>query len=136
MRSRLTAVVLCCTALFPLAAHAGKSAVLVDPPTFEVSADAKPAQIGKGIKQAMVGQRWAVDTERPGYVEGKYTGGGWWVRVAVSYVGHSVSIRYLTSDGLNFSDKGDRRYIHANYLKWVKALAGAIPHSVESALNE
>lgn len=134
---RLPAVVaLCCASLFPVAAHAGRAALMVDPPTFEVPAQAKPAQVKQGVKQAMLGLRWAVDNERPGYVEGKYTGGGYWVRIGVSYVGSSVSIRYLTSNGLGFVEKGDKRYIHANYNKWINSLVSAIPRSVESSLNE
>ena len=133
---RFAVIALCCASLFPAAAQASKTAILVDPPTFEVSAQAKPDQVKKGIKAAMLALHWTVDNERPGYVEGRYTGGRYWVRVAVSYVGHSVSIRYLTSDGLNFVEKADRRYIHANYNKWISALVGAVPRSVESSLNE
>lgn len=136
MRQFAVITLLCCATLLPAVAQAGRTASLTEPGPIEVTASATPDQIQQGIKSAMTSLRWTPDNEHPGYVEGKYTGGNYWVRIAVSCAGHTVSIRYLTSNGLSFEEKGDRRLIHANYNKWVTALASAIPRSVERAASQ
>ena len=57
-------------------------------------------------------------------------------RIAIFHDLKQVRIEYVSSENLKYKEKNGKRYIHRNYLSWVKNLAGDISKNMQlSALN-
>lgn len=92
-------------------------------PKFE-TLSSNPAVVSKGIKTALLGRGWSIQSDRPGRVEAAYTKRGQnTARIAVVYSGKTVRIDYLGSANLmEGTDASGTRVIHKTYNNWVTYL--------------
>ena len=100
-------------------ALAAKAAELVDVDPLEVPAGMAQAKVAKAIKLALLGRRWSVGKEEPGYIEGTLNNRKHMVKLAITYGRTEIKFKYLDSAEMNYREHDGTRYIHPNYYKWV-----------------
>lgn len=133
MRLSKLAVVL--LALVPAVVFAARTAELVDPAPIELTSKASAKQVKRAVKTAVLARGWTIENEKGDRFEAKYakqtSRDNFWARIAVTHDARRVTIKYVGSEGLSYSDEGGKRVIHANYNKWIGFLVKDIPIYVE-----
>ena len=129
--ARTLSIAALCLAL-PLAASAGSKTVeMNDPVTINLETKAKPEQVKKGIKMAVLNRKWNISNEKGSEFDAAYENtfgrGHWSAKIHVSYTPKSCTIRYVSSDGLN----ADGKNIHPTYNKIIGYLEKDIPIYIE-----
>jgi hypothetical protein len=132
--SRLLSVAALCAALVPAAAFGRMKAVeIVDPVTINLETKAKPDQVKKGVKMAVLNRKWSIKNEKGHEFDAEYTSPSrdhWSAKIHVSYSPKAVTIKYVGSEGLNAEGK----MIHPTYNKIVGNLEKDIPIYIEREL--
>jgi len=101
----------------PLLAQA--AAPLVDPDPVAVPAGLDQAAVAKEIKRALIGRTWVVSDERPGEMDATLNLRKHVARVTLAYDTRQVTLKYVSSENLDYKEKRGQRQIHKNYLSWV-----------------
>lgn len=110
-------LVLVALVALPLESRAG--ALLVDPDPVAVPAGLSAETISKDIKRALIGRGWVVAKEEAGRIDATLNLRSHVARVAIAYDSDKVSLSYVSSENLDYSEKKGKRTIHKNYLSWV-----------------
>lgn len=128
--ARTLSIAALCLAL-PLAASArGKTEEMNDPVTINLETKAKPDQVKKGIKMAVLNRKWNITNEKGNEFDAEYQNtfrGGWSAKIHVSYTPKSCTIKYVSSEGLS----ADGKNIHPTYNKIINNLEKDIPIYIE-----
>jgi hypothetical protein len=120
--------------LFTLSAQAAPE--LVNPDPVAVPTGLTEFQVTSDIKRALVTRGWVVSGESEGKIDATLNLRSHVARIAIFHDLKQVRIEYVSSENLKYKEKHGKRYIHRNYLSWVKNLAGDISKNMQlSALN-
>ena len=98
----------------------GAKAVLVDPEPISVPAGIAAKDVARAIKVGIVRRGWAVTKDENSQIDAVLNVRTHMAKVIIPYSTKEVSIRYVGSDNLDYQEKGGVKYIHANYIKWVR----------------
>lgn len=121
---RLAALLLPVLALFMFAGPVeARKAPLADPAPVAVPAGLTAEQVTKDIKRALIGRGWVVSEERPGEILATLNLREHVAKVRVTWDTREIRIAYVDSTNLEYSERKGTRYIHPNYLGWVKNIA-------------
>jgi hypothetical protein len=96
---------------------------LVDPPP--VVAAATAAQTRTAILRALIESGYSVDSERLGEIVARYSRSDWTMVVAIDYADR-VSVRYVSSENLDYGASNGAPVIHRGYNSRVKRLSRLI----------
>jgi hypothetical protein len=111
-------------AFFSMTAEARHGATtLLDPPPLAIPAGVTAVDVEKSILTSGIKRNWTVVDKKPGAIVLQYAAREFWVKVTVKYDAHAVSIGYLDSSNLEYSNSGGAAMIHPNYNRWVNNLA-------------
>lgn len=116
LRRTLFASVLLCAWDTGLAAAPAQP--LVEPEPVAVPAGLDQAKVAKAIKLALLGRKWVITKEQPGYIEGTLTARKHVLTVGLTYGRNEVTLKYVDSAELNYREDGGTRYIHKKYTNW------------------
>jgi len=132
---RLTQFAVVLLALAPAVVFAGRAAELVDPAPIQLTTKASNTQVKKAVKTSVLNRGWTIENEKGNSFQAKYAKqtnrDNFWAKIALTYDTKQVTIKYVASEGLNYSEDGGKRMIHANYNKWIGNLVKDIPIYVE-----
>ena len=106
-----------------LAAAGCKTRPLVAPDP--ILAAETPAQTRAAILRALIENDYVVLAEKPGEVVARYRRSDWNMVVAVDY-SNEVTVRYVSSEGLDYGSKDGVPVIHRGYNKRVQRLSDEI----------
>jgi len=126
-RSRLAALL-----LIPLAfLLMGAKAVLVDPAPIAVPAGIAAKDVAKAIKMGISRRGWIVSKDENGQIDALLNVRAHTARVAIPYSAKEVMIKYVSSDNLDYQENNGTRYIHGNYIKWVRNMEADIQRELQ-----
>ncbi|MGQ0586901.1 MAG: hypothetical protein ACT4PK_06840 [Gammaproteobacteria bacterium] len=103
-------------------AVAAGSRPLQEPEPAAIPAGMAPAAVAKAIKRALLARNWAIGNEKPGYMEGTLNVRKHMVKVGLKYDGKRVTMSYLDSAELGYTERDGQPYIHPSYTKWTRNL--------------
>lgn len=79
------------------------------------------------IQKALMRRGWAIGKEEPGAIHAMLSNSAYTAVILLTYDAESVNISYSDSTNLKYrKNRKGREYIHKNYNKWIKRLAGDI----------
>jgi len=126
-RSRLAALL-----LIPLAFMLmGAKAVLVDPAPIAVPAGIAAKDVAKAIRMGLLNRGWVVSKDEAGQIDATLNLRSHTARVAIPYSTKEVSIKYVSSDNLDYQEKNGTKYIHGNYMKWIRNMEADIQRELQ-----
>ncbi|MEJ0036466.1 MAG: hypothetical protein WDO68_10320 [Gammaproteobacteria bacterium] len=127
VRSRLLALL-----LIPLAFMLmGAKAVLVDPEPVQVPAGIAAKDVAKAIKVGIIRRGWVVTKDENNQLEAVLNVRTHMAKVNIPYSAKEVTIHYVASDNLDYQEKGGVKYIHGNYIKWVRNMQSDIQRELQ-----
>jgi hypothetical protein len=112
--------------LVPLAFMLMGAAELVDPDPIAVPAGLAAADVAKAIKTGIVRRGWVVTKDENGQIDATLNIRAHTAKVAIPYNTKEVAIKYVDSNELAYSEKKGKRYIHGNYIKWIRNMQADI----------
>lgn len=112
--------------LVPVAFMLMGAAELVDPDPIAVPAGLAAADVAKAIKTGIVRRGWVVTKDENGQIDATLNIRRHMAKVVIPYNTKEVAIRYVDSSELDYSEKKGKRYIHGNYVKWVRNMQADI----------
>ena len=127
LRSRLAALLLVPLAFMLM----GAKAVLVDPEPVSVPAGIAAADVAKAIKVGIIRRGWVVTKEEDGLIEATLNVRTHMAKVNIPYSTQQVAIHYVASDNLDYQEKKGVKYIHGNYIKWVRNMQSDIQRELQ-----
>ncbi len=83
------------------------------------------------IRQALHGRGWTSNDLGPGHMEGKLFKRRHVAIIDIRYDAEQATIRYKSSENLNYEKSGEEELIHGNYNKWIRN----IEHDLEVNLS-
>ena len=107
------------------------AAELVDPEPIAVPAGLASADVAKAIKTGIVRRGWVVTKDENGQIDATLNIRAHTAKVAIPYNTKEVAIRYVDSSELAYSEKKGKRYIHGNYIKWVRNMQADIQRELQ-----
>jgi hypothetical protein len=107
-----------------------RQAPLVDPPPIQVPANVGAAKVEQIVGSALTMRGWRIVKHVPGEVDAVYDPRNFSVTIAVHYDAQQIRINYVTSTNLRYEEKHGVRYIHKNYLSWIKNLVTDISNGL------
>lgn len=120
--------------LFALSAQAAPE--LINPDPIAVPTGLTEFQITSDTKRALISRGWVVSSETAGKIDATLNIRSHVARIAIYHDLKQVRIEYVSSENLDYKEKNGTRYIHRNYLSWVKNVASDISKNMQlSALN-
>jgi hypothetical protein len=119
--------------LVPLALLLMGAAVLVDPEPIAVPAGLAAKDVSKAIRAGIVQRGWVVLKDEKGKIDAVLNLRKHEARVAIAYDPKQVTIKYASSDNLDYSEKNGVRHIHKNYNKWITNMVQDIQRALQSA---
>ncbi len=105
---------------------------LVDPPPVAVPTTLTPGEVSTTLHQVFEHQRWAVVTDDGEHAVMKYDVKEHSASVSVDYSGPAITIRYLDSSAMSYSEDQGHRSIHPKYNVWVKDVADELAYALGS----
>lgn len=79
------------------------------------------------IQKALMRRGWSVGKEEPGKIYAMLSSSAYTAVILLTYDAETVNISYSDSTNLKYrKNRKGREYIHKNYNKWIKRLAGDI----------
>jgi hypothetical protein len=126
-RTRLASLLLVPLALLLM------GAVLVDPEPIAVPAGLAAKDVSKAIRAGIVQRGWVVLKDEKGTIDAVLNLRKHEARVAIAYDPKQVTIKYGSSDNLDYSEKNGVRQIHKNYNKWITNMVQDIQRALQSA---
>ena len=126
-RSRLAALL-----LIPLAFMLmGARAILVDPDPIAVPAGLEAKDVAKAIKVGISRRGWVVSKDENGQIDAELNLRSHVARVAIPYSATDVRIQYVSSEDLDYVEQNGKRYIHGNYIKWIRNIEADIQRELQ-----
>jgi hypothetical protein len=126
-RTRLVALLLVPLAFMLM----GSKTVLVDPEPIPVPSGIDAKDVAKAIKVGIVRRGWVVSKDEGGQIDAVLNVRTHTARVLIPYSAKEVSIKYVSSDNLDYQEKSGVKYIHANYIKWVRNMQSDIQRELQ-----
>lgn len=126
-RSRLAALLLVPLAFMLM----GARAVLVDPEPISVPSGIAAPDVAKAIKVGIIRRGWVVSKDENGQIDAVLNLRTHTARVVIPYSTKEVRIKYVSSDNLDYQEKNGTRYIHGNYIKWVRNMESDIQRELQ-----
>jgi hypothetical protein len=127
VRSRLAALL-----LIPLAfTLMGAKAVLVDPAPIAVPAGLAVKDVAKAIKVGISRRGWVVSKDENSQIDAVLNLRSHSARVAIPYNEKEVTIKYVSSEDLDYQEKNGTKYIHGNYMKWIRNMEADIQRELQ-----
>lgn len=123
---RLLALLLVPFAFMLMGAHE-----LVDPAPIAVPSGLAAADVAKAIKAGIVRRGWVVTKDENGQIDATLNIRRHTAKVAIPYNTKEVAIKYVDSTELDYSEKKGKRYIHGNYLKWIRNMQADIQRELQ-----
>ena len=130
MRSRTFLLALSLGVAAVVAAGCASAPPLVEPPP--IVAAPTPAQTRTAILRTLLQSNWTIESERAGEVVAKFSSPKWNMVVAIDY-GDQVSIRYVSSENLDYDASKGLPTIHPGYNKRTQSLANRIAKEIAMA---
>lgn len=118
-------------ALVPLAFLLMGAHELVDPDPIPVPAGVAAADVSKAIKAGIVRRGWIVTKDENGQIDATLNIRSHTAKVVIPYNSKEVAIRYVDSTQLDYSEKKGKRYIHGNYVKWIRNMQADIQRELQ-----
>ena len=109
----------------------GAKAVLVDPEPIAVPAGIDVKDVAKAIKLGITRRGWTVSKDENGQIDATLNIRTHRAQVAIPYSAKEVSIKYVSSDNLDYQEKNGQRYIHGNYNNWVRNMYSDIQRELQ-----
>ena len=126
-RSRLAALL-----LIPLAFMLmGAKAVLVDPAPIAVPAGLAAKDVAKAIKVGISRRGWVVSKDEHSQIDAVLSLRSHSARVAIPYSAKEVTIKYVSSEDLDYQENNGTKYIHGNYMKWIRNMEADIQRELQ-----
>jgi hypothetical protein len=116
--------------LIPLAFLLMGAAVLVDPEPIPVPAKLAAKDVSKAIRSGIVARGWVIAKDEKGQIDAVLNVRKHEVRVAIQYDTQQVKINYVSSQNLDYEEKGGTRRIHKKYNQWAQNMATDIRTSL------
>jgi hypothetical protein len=110
-----------------------RQAPLVDPQPIPVPANVTQPQLEQIIGSALTARGWRIIKHVPGEVDAVYDPRAFSVTIAIHYDAKQVQISYVTSNDLRYEVKNGVKYIHKNYISWIKNLVTDISNGLMMA---
>lgn len=114
-RKRLAALL-----FFPLAIMLMGAAVLEDPDPIAVPEGLSAADVASAIKTGVSRRKWIISNEEDGQIDAVLYIRSHVARISIQYDTEQVRIRYVSSENLDYKERRGKRYIHSNYMKWIR----------------
>src|SRR5687768_12010937 len=118
--------------LVPFAFMLMGAAELVDPDPIAVPAGVAAADVSKAIKTGIVRRGWVVTKDEKGQIDATLNIRSHTAKVAIPYNAKEVAIKYVDSTDLDYSEKKGKRYIHGNYVKWIRNMQADIQRQLQT----
>lgn len=125
VRTRLASLL-----LIPLAILLMGAAVLVDPAPVAVPAKLSMKDVSKAIRTGIVSRGWVISKDEGGKIDAVLNVRTHEVKVAIGYDTSQVKISYVSSQNLDYDEKGGTRHIHKKYNQWVQNMANDIRNAL------
>jgi hypothetical protein len=109
------------------------AAELVDPDPIAVPAGLAAADVAKAITAGIVRRGWVVTKDDNGQIDATLNIRAHTAKVVIPYNTKEVAIRYVDSTELDYSEKKGKRYIHGNYVKWIRNMQADIQRELQTA---
>ncbi|HET7843154.1 MAG TPA: hypothetical protein VFL14_03325 [Xanthomonadales bacterium] len=117
-----------------VAAPVAAKEYLVDPEPIPVPQNLDDAKIEQAVKASLVARTWTVDAVKPGHIDASLHLRKHVANIAIDWAGgRAVTIKYVSSENLDFKEKRGKRYIHGNYLGWIEYLKQDIQRNLQNA---
>jgi hypothetical protein len=126
-RSRLAALLFVPLAFLLM----GARALIVDPEPIAVPAGISAGDVAKAIKVGIVRRGWVISKDENGQIDAVLNVRTHTARVAIPYDAKEVRIKYVSSEDLDYQEKNGQRYIHGNYVKWVRNMHADIQRELQ-----
>ncbi len=110
-----------------------RQAPLVDPPPIQVPANVDAAKVEQIVGSALSMRGWRIVKHVPGEIDAVYDPRDFSVTIAVHHDARQIRINYVTSTNLRYEEKNGVRYIHKNYVSWIKNLVTDISNGLMMA---
>jgi hypothetical protein len=94
-----------------------------------LAATGSPEQTRVAILRALVGNNWVLESERMGEIVARYGGSSWNMVVEIAY-SNEISIRYVSSENLDFETEDGTPVIHSGYNARVLRLSKEIEKEI------
>jgi hypothetical protein len=109
----------------------GAKAVLVDPEPVAVPAGIAAKDVAKAIKVGIIRRGWVVSKDENNQIDAILNVRTHMAHVVIPYSDKEVSIKYVGSDNLDYQEKNGVKYIHGNYIKWVRNMQSDIQRELQ-----
>jgi hypothetical protein len=109
----------------------GARALIVDPEPIAVPAGISASDVAKAIKVGIVRRGWVISKDENGQIDAVLNVRTHTARVAIPYDAKEVRIKYVSSEDLDYQEKNGQRYIHGNYVKWVRNMQADIQRELQ-----
>ena len=118
-------LLLCLVLWLPQQAAARKTE-LVEPPAIAVPAGLAHEDAVRAVKAALGHRGWTIESEKDGEIDAAYVASSHEARIALSIAAAAVTIKYVSSQNLDYKESDGQRYIRSNYNAWVASVADTI----------
>jgi hypothetical protein len=132
-RSRLTYLLLIPVAFLLMGARA---VPLVDPAPIPVPAGLSAKDVSRAIGTGIALRKWVVTKDENGKIDAELHLRDHIARIAIACSTKLVTPTYVSSDNLEYSEKKGVRYIHRNYLNWMKNVETDITNALRIAADQ
>jgi hypothetical protein len=126
-RNRLAALLLVPLAFMLM----GAKAALVDPDPIAVPAGIAAPDVAKAIKVGIIRRGWVVEKDENGQIDAVLNVRTHTAKVAIAYNTKEARIKYVSSNDLDYQEKNGARFIHGNYMKWVRNMEADIQRELQ-----
>jgi subtilase family serine protease len=96
-----------------------------------VPAGLSASEVAKAIKVGIMRRGWVVSKDQNGQIDAVLNVRKHSAHVAIPYDDKEVRIKYVSSDNLDYQEKNGERYIHGNYVKWVRNMQADIQRELQ-----
>lgn len=97
-------------------------APIYNPEPIKAPCNLSAEKMKSAIRQALHGRGWTVKELGPGHMEGKLFKRRHVAVIDIHYNASKVTIRYKSSENLDYEKQGSEELIHGNYNKWIMNL--------------
>lgn len=129
----LVKLLLVAVAMIALPSLALAAAELRDPDPIAVPTKLSAEQVATEIKRALAGRGWTVSKESAGRIDSTLYLRSHVARIEVTFDAQQVTLRYVSSENLDYEEKKGKRLIHRNYMSWIGNLSGDISRNLQTA---
>jgi hypothetical protein len=128
LRTRLATLL-----LIPLAFVLMGAAVLVDPSPIPVPHGLSMKDVSKAVRAGLIQRGWVVAKDEKGKMDAVLNVRTHEVRIALDYDTKQVKVAYVSSENLDYSEKGGVRHIHKKYNQWIDNVVQDVSHQLQVA---